>query len=200
MIAVSTSRLPPESLIVLEASDGLAVVVLGDPLAALELAERALSASLAGLPLSAGINHGAVQLMGNGNGARGMIGDGIAVAASVAEFASPSRLLISRSFREALAEAAPGREAALAGAGTFTDTGLRTHDLFRPDERAARGRGRRYAILSAAAALAVLGAGVAYRSSVEGRQQFVDGVIAKYRDTAAQGERTLRRWVEKVKF
>ena len=110
---------------VLDAADGVAVVVLRDPIGALRLAERALYAATAGLPLSVGINHGAVQLAGAGKGDEGLAGDGIAVAANVAEFAGPSALLVSRSFRDALADVQPGLEAQMLTAGTFTDAGLR---------------------------------------------------------------------------
>jgi len=199
VVAVTAAELPSASRIVLDASDGTAIVVLRNPQGALRLAERALTAAAAGLPLSAGINHGTVQPVGGRNG-EGMVGDGIAVAASIAELASPSRLLISRSFRDALADVTPGLEAALAVAGTFTDPGLRRHELYSLDKHRTRRRERRYVALSAAAAIAFLAAGVAFRVSVEGQQNVVDAVVAKYRDTAAQGEKYVRGWVEKVKF
>ena len=103
VVAVTSAELEPASRVLLDAADGVAVVVLDDPIGALRLAERALSAAAAGLPLSVGINHGAVQLAGAGKGDEGLAGDGIAVAANVAEFAAPSTLLISRSFRDASA-------------------------------------------------------------------------------------------------
>ena len=67
-----------------------------------------------------------------------MTGDGIAVAAAVAAFAPPAKVLSSRSFRDALAEVSPGDEAMLGPAGTFTDPGLRTHEVFSPDAGGAR--------------------------------------------------------------
>jgi len=200
VVAVTTAELAASSRIVLDASDGAAIVVLADPPGALRLAERALNAAAAGLPLSAGINHGAVRLAGNGKGDEGLVGDGIAVAANVAEFAAPSCLLISRSFRDALADAAPGLESSMLTAGTFTDPGLREHELFAPDPFAPRRRHRRYAALAVAAAIALVGAGAGVRISVEGQQRFVDRMETKYRDTAAQGERYLRGLVEKVRF
>jgi len=141
VVAVTTAELPVASRIVLDAADGIAVAVLGDPAGALRIAERSLAANSAGLPLCVGINHGAVQMAGDRAG-DGMIGDGIAVAASIADFSSPSRLLISRSFRDAMADAAPGLEAALSPAGTFNDAGLRTHELYSPDDRAPARRHR----------------------------------------------------------
>src|SRR3989441_9723724 len=193
VVAVTTAELAPASRIVLEASDGIAVVVVADPAGALRLAERAMAAVAAGMPLSIGINHGAVQTMRSD----GMVGDGIAVAASVADFTSPSRILISRSFRNALADAAPGREAALVPAGTFTDSGLRTHELFRPDQHAARRRARRYAALTTGAVAVLLAAGVAGPGSQGGPEKFVEGMLAAYPHTAAPGEEDVRRFVQK---
>lgn len=190
--AVTMAELDPASRIVLDASDGLAIVVLRDPEGALRLAERALTAAAAGLPLSAGINHGAVQLTGNGK-AEGMMGDGIAVAASVVQFAPPAQLRVSRAFRDALADAAPGSEASLVPKGTSTDSSLRRHELFARDGRAAGRRGRRYRALSVAAAVALVAAGVGWRISVEGQDAFVSGVMTK-------GERYMRGLVQKAKF
>jgi len=200
VVAVTAAELEPASRIVLDAADGAAVAVLRDPLGALRLAERALYAATAGLPLSVGINHGAVQLAGAGKGDEGLAGDGIAVAANVAEFAGPSALLISRAFRDALADVQPGFEAQMLTAGTFTDAGLRTHELFAPDHFAARRRSRRYAALSVAAAIALVGAGVGARIATEGQERFLDGMAAKYRDTAEQGKSYVQELVGKVKF
>jgi len=199
VVAVTTAELAPASRIVLDAADGAAIVVLGDPKGALRLAERALAATAAGLPLCVGVNHGAVQLAGGRDG-DGMIGDGIAVAASVAEFASPSRLLMSRSFRDAMADASPGLESGLFPAGVFTDAGLRTHELFSPDGRVAERRRTRFFALSVAAVIGLIGAGVAARVSAEGHQKFVEGVVIKIRQTIAQSERVLGGVIEKVRW
>src|SRR5712664_5769 len=130
VLAVTLAELPPENRIVLDTADGTVVAVLADPKEALRLAERALPAMAAGLPLCIGINHGTVQMASGRE--NGMIGDGIAVAASVAEFASPSRVLISRSFRDALSDITPGKEVGFSPAGVFIDGGLRTHELYFP--------------------------------------------------------------------
>ncbi|HKC39895.1 MAG TPA: hypothetical protein VKC15_10170, partial [Gemmatimonadales bacterium] len=166
VVAVSSAELALASRIVLDAADGTAIVVLGDPRGALHLAGRALAATAAGLPLCIGVNHGAVQ-MASVRDDDGMIGDGIAVAASVAEFASPARLLMTRSFRDAMADAAPGLESGLFPAGVFTDAGLRTHELFSPDGRVAERRRTRFFALAVAAVIGLVGAGVAARVSAE---------------------------------
>jgi class 3 adenylate cyclase len=207
VVAVTAAEIEPARRIVLDASDGVAVVVLGDPEAALRLGERALTAVSAGLPLSAGLNHGAVQLAENpgkggrkSRGAEGMAGDGIAVAASIAGFASPPQLLASRAFRDALADAAPGREAALVPAGTFTDAGLRAHEAFRPDARAPRRREWRYRGACVASALVLLGAGIAGRVAIEGRGPFMDAWAAKYQSASRQGQGYWRSFVKRVGF
>ena len=199
VVAVTAAELASASRIVLDAADGAAIVVLGDPRGALHLAGRALAATAAGLPLCIGVNHGAVQ-MASIRDDDGMIGDGIAVAASIAEFASPSRLLMTRSFREAMADASPGLESGLFPAGVFTDAGLRTHELFSPDGRVAERRRTRFFALAVAAAIGLVGTGVAARVSAEGHQKFVDGVVVKIRQTIAQGERVLGGLIEKVQW
>jgi len=207
VVAVTAAEIEPARRIMLDASDGVAVVVLGDPAAALRLGERALTAVAAGLPLSAGLNHGAVQIAESaGKGGRknrsaeGMAGDGIAVAASIAGFASPPQLFASRAFRDALADAAPGREAALVPAGTFTDAGLRAHEVFRPDARAPRRREWRYRGACVASALVLLGAGIGGRVAIEGREPFMDAWAAKYQSASRQGQGYWRSFIKRVGF
>jgi hypothetical protein len=178
VVAVTAAEIAPASRIVLDAADGVAVVVLDDPRGALRLAERALAAVAVGLPLSAGLNHGALELAGR-KGGEGMTGDGIAVAAAVAAFAPPAKVMSSRSFRDALAEVLPGREAMLGPAGTFTDPGLRTHEVFSPHASGLARRSRRYGAIAVLLAVALIGAGAAVRSSLPERAPFVDVVMEK---------------------
>jgi hypothetical protein len=185
VVAVTLPALEESSRVVLDAADGIALVVLGDPRGALRIAERTLAAGVAGLPLAIGITHGAVRQSGNGSG-EGLLGDGIAVAAAIAELAGPQKLLLTREFRHALADAAPGAEAAVAAAGTHTDASLRAHELYKPDPRAARSRARRYAAASVLAVLVLLGAGVAYRASIEGPQAYADRMSAVMKNGTAQ--------------
>ena len=178
VVAVTAAEIPPAGRVMLDSADGAAIVVLDDPRAALRLGERALTAVAAGLPLSAGLNHGALQLAGR-KGAEGMTGDGIAVAASVAAFAPAARLLASRAFRNALAQAAPGRESLLSPAGTFSDPGLRAHELFKPDEKAPARRSLRYTAAAVVVAVALVGGGIALRNS-NGQPPFVEAMMEKY--------------------
>jgi len=178
VIAVVTAEVPPASRLVLEAADGMAVVLLDDPQAALRVGTKALTAGAAGLPLAAGLNHGALQLSGR-KGGEGMTGDGIAVAANIADFAESSRLFASRAFCEALAEAAPGREALLRPAGTFKDAGLRSHEVFAPDTYGLVRRRRRYGAVALVLTIALAAGGMTWRAHT-GRPPFVDMVLAKY--------------------
>jgi hypothetical protein len=95
------------------------------------------------------------------------MGDGIAVAAAIAEVAGPQKLLLTKEFRDALADARPGAEAELVGAGTHTDASLRSHELYRHDARAPARRGRRYLAATALAVAALVGAGLAWRATYE---------------------------------
>lgn len=181
VVAVVLPQLEENARIVLDAADGMVLVVLDDPRTALALAERTLAAGAVGLPLSIGINHGAVKLSGKGKN-EGLLGDGIAVAAAIAELAGPQKLLLTRDFRQALEDAAPGAEAALAGAGTHTDASLRAHELYRTDPRGVLRRSRRYLAATVAAVIALAGAGVAQRVSIEGLDRYTERVTAQAKD------------------
>jgi len=187
VVAVTLPALEESGRLVLDAADGIALVVLGDARGTLRIAERTLAAGAAGLPLAIGITHGAVRQSGNGSG-EGLLGDGIAVAAAIAELAGPQKLLLTREFRHALADAAPGAEAAVAAAGTHTDASLRAHELYKPDPRAARRRSRRYAVASALTVLAFLGAGITYRVSIEGPHAYAHRVSAVMNNGTAQAK------------
>lgn len=191
VVAVTIAPLVPANRIVLEAADGAVVVVFGDPRGALGLAEQALAANAAGLPLAIGINYGAVQVESN-RSENAMIGDGIAVAASIAAFASAGGMLIARSFKEALADAAPGSEANLFAAGVFDDAALREHELFGLERQGAARRDKRLWALAWLAAIGIIGAGVTVRVTTEGEDVLIKTALVQVRAKAAQGERYLR--------
>jgi class 3 adenylate cyclase len=185
VVAVALPELKENARIVLDAADGIALVVLDDPRAVLALAGRTLAAGAVGLPLSIGINHGPVKHSGKGKG-EGLLGDGIAVAAAIAELAGPQKLLLTRDFRQALEDAAPGAEAALAVAGTHTDASLRAHELYRHDPLGAARRGTRYLAATVAAAIALAGAGIAFRVSVEGLDRYTNRMSAQAKDVVSR--------------
>jgi hypothetical protein len=185
VVAVALPELEENARIVLDAADGIALVVVDDPRAVLALAGRTLAAGAVGLPLAIGINHGPVKQSGKGKN-EGLLGDGIAVAAAVAELAGPQKLLLTKDFRQALEDAAPGAAAALAVAGTHTDSSLRAHELYRPDPHGAARRAARYLAATVAAVIALAGAGIAFRVSVEGLDRYTNRMSARAKDVVSR--------------
>ena len=181
VMAVALQDLRESSRLLLDAADGVALVVLDDPRAALALAQRTLAAGAVGLPLAIGINHGPVKQSGKGKN-EGLMGDGIAVAAGIAELAGAQKLVLTRDFRIALEDAAPGAEAVLTPAGTHTDPGLRAHELYQADPRGAARRGARYLAATFVVILALLGAGLAWRASTEGLASYAQRMRVQARD------------------
>lgn len=153
-LAVALLRVPVRLRIILDAPDGMAIAVLGNPVAALDIAQRCMSASAAGVSMAVAVNHGAIRLAPDGSGHQGLIGDAVGTAAAIAHFAGPARLFVSRSFREALAEFSPARAISIRPAGIFTDANVRTHELFAPDTTSAL---RRRKILAAIGAVMLIG-------------------------------------------
>ncbi len=153
-LAVSLDEFPAKSRVVLDAPDGVAVVVLDDPAAALDIAQRCSRVTAAGVPIAIAINHGAVRPAPDDEGLQGLIGDAIGTAAAIAHFAGAGRLIVSRTFRDALAAAAPHRAVCLRPAGVFTDANVRTHEVLSPDSTIP---GRRRKILAAVGAIAMVG-------------------------------------------
>src|SRR5438093_2881962 len=132
-------RVPTADRVVLDAEEGLAVVLFGDPARALDIAQALHAAGPD--PVQAGLNHGPLALTSRGADAR-VFGDGLTAAAAAARFAPPERLLVTQDFRRALEATAPERAAALAPAGEFTDTRVRLHSFYTPDPALASARRR----------------------------------------------------------
>src|SRR5690349_10384562 len=166
VVATGLSVLPDRDRIVLDTPDGIALVVLDNALGALKAAERCLDAA-AVLPLCIGAGHGAIAPVAGNGSFQGMLGDGLHSASVAASFATPAQLLATRSFREAVAQQEPVRQADLVRAGMFADASVRTHELFVMDRQARRQRRRRLMIAGAIGMVALLIAGgvgrLAYR-------------------------------------
>jgi len=186
-LAVSLLGCSPDIRIVLDAPDGVAVAVLGNPGAALNIAQRCMSVAAAGVPLAIAVNHGAIRLAPDAAGHQGLIGDAIGTAAAIAHFAGAARLFVSRSFRDALAESAPARAAGLRPAGVFTDANVRTHELLAPDPAAAIRRRKILAAVGAAAMIALVAAAAATRDGIR-RAVFADQPTAVAFDIRPDGD------------
>ena len=141
----------PADRAILDAEDGVALVLFGDPARALETIEALMAR---GEPLQAGLNFGPLALTAKGGDGR-VFGDGLASAAAAARFASPERPLITDEVRRALEATNPVRAATLAPAGDFTDTRVRMHSLYAVD-RSLRGAERRRILRQAVAGVAAI--------------------------------------------
>lgn len=171
VIRLAISDLPEADRIVLDASDGVAIVVLGNPMGALDAAERCLTGSV-DLPLCISVNHGPIMMTASGEDGPGLHGDGIYSAAIMAVFIMPSRVLTSHSFREALTERSPDRAATLRPAGSFSDATIRTHVLFTPDATIVARRRRRLMAIAAVCAVGFLAAGAGLRELIQTQEFF----------------------------
>ena len=165
-LAVALLGTDSRKRIILDAPDGVAIAVLDAPGVALDIADRWRSVYSAGVPVAIAINHGAVRMAPDESGQQGMIGDAVGTAAAIAHFAGPSRLFVSRSFREALAESQPSRAVCLRPAGVYTDANVRTHELFAPDPGAIFRRRKVIAAVGVAAMVAVAAAIFAFRAAI----------------------------------
>jgi hypothetical protein len=154
------ARIPADSRVVLDADDGLALVLFGDPAVALGVAQ-AFGAD-PDTAVQAGLNYGPLALTSRGSDAR-VFGDGLAAAAAAARFAEPGKLLVTQDFAKALGHHHPERAAALATAGDFTDTRVRLHSFYTPDARRGAMYRRKMLAYGAGGVAAILLAGVAGR-------------------------------------
>jgi PEGA domain len=172
-MAVSLDEFPARSRIVLDAPDGVAVVVLDDPAGALDIAQRCILVTAAGVPVAIAINHGAVRPAPDDEGMQRLTGDAIGTAAAIAHFAGAGRLIVSRAFRDALAASAPHRAVSLVPAGVFTDANVRTHEVLSPDPDVPRRRRMVLATVGAIAMIAFAASAVVFREDI--RQEVYAG-------------------------
>ncbi|HXF81113.1 MAG TPA: PEGA domain-containing protein [Usitatibacter sp.] len=148
--------------VVLDAEDGLALVLFGEPGRALEAA-RALQASRE-VPLQVGLNHGPLALAGEGAGER-VFGDGLTSAAAAARFAQPERLLVTQEFARALERRDPALAVQLENAGDFTDTRVRQRSFYTPQAKLASVYRRRMLAIGVLGVVAILSLGWAAREA-----------------------------------
>ncbi len=152
----AVDRLEAADRAVLDADDGIAIVIFGDPARALDVLDSLRDRD--GEPLQAGVNHGPLALTSKGAGAR-VFGDGLAGAAAAARFATPERPLVTDEYRRALEALHPSRAAGFSSAGDFTDTRVRLHSLYADDPA----RRRRTLVRAAGGVFAILLLGAAGR-------------------------------------
>ena len=161
VVAAALAGVDARSRVVLEAPDGAAVVILGDPAAALELAQR--SSTGAAVPVTVGLTHGSVRVA-SANTTPIVLGDAIAVADAVAAFSPKGRIAATRDFREALKRASPGAARLLTPAGTHTDARDRSYEVFFADRESADRQRKRWLATTAAWFAAIVAVGLAARA------------------------------------
>lgn len=156
-VKAALSGIAPATRVVLDADDGLAVVLFGEAADALDMAQTIHRQ--AGAPLQIGLGFGPLALSARGAESR-VFGDGLSGASAAARFATADKMLVTENFARALEAASPSRAAELAKAGEFTDTRVRMHSLYTPDLQRAALRKRRVAVATVAGVVVLLLAGV----------------------------------------
>ncbi len=174
--------MPTERCIVLDAPQGLVVALLDRPGAALAFAER-VQADAADFPMCIGINHGPVTIEKDINRGQALVGDGISAGLIMARAAAPTRMMATRSFREALQEDAPDSAARLVPAGIHTDEQVRSHELYTLGQVAAHSRRTRLAITGVAAFAGILALGVVARMALYGSWLRVTPAVIEFQVT-----------------
>ncbi|HET7728745.1 MAG TPA: PEGA domain-containing protein [Usitatibacter sp.] len=152
------ARVPASERIVLDAGDGLALVLFGDAERALDIAQQ-VQREPDGLPLQAGVAYGPLALTHAGAEPR-VFGDGLGGAAAAAGFAEPARMLVTDGFAKLLQATSPDRARELRDAGDFTDTRVRIHRFYAPDPELRAVRRRRIALYAVSGVVAILLIGV----------------------------------------
>jgi hypothetical protein len=125
LVTFAIRPLPVGARVVLDAPEGVAIVVLSGPEAALDLAKRSQFVA-EDLRLCIGVNYGPVTSALDGLRGPGLVGDGLTAAVTLSNAAKPGRFVASRSYREALKDADAGR---------VRELQLRAHELFALDWR-----------------------------------------------------------------
>jgi hypothetical protein len=152
---------PAADRIVLDAADGIALVIFGEPSRSLDIAQS-LRPGPDGEPLKVGLNHGPIAVTARDAGAM-VFGDGLGGAAAAAGFASDERVLVTAPFARMLEATRPDRAAELAPAGEYTDNRIRQHTFYTPEPRRLVARRNRLGAYALAGILGILLLGVAGR-------------------------------------
>lgn len=162
-VRAAIAGIPAGDRIVLDAADGMALVLFGEPVRALDLAQ-ALRAPAGEQPLAIGLNHGPLAVSERGTDAR-VFGDGLTAAAVAAGFAAEGRVLVTAPFAKMVEATRPDRAAELAPAGEFTDARVRLHAFYTPEPQRLVARRNRLAAYALAGMLAILLLGLAGRTA-----------------------------------
>lgn len=187
-VALATQQLAEASRVVLDIPDGMVIAVLARPQEAVDVAAQCQAAA-ADLPLCIGVNYGPVKLIADPAGAM-LFGDGILGAITLANLATRGRYLVSGPLFEALKASAPGRASEFSSVGEFTDTSVRSHELYTHDPQAANARKRRLMVVGGLILASGAGLGLGTRALVSGshRPAVIHFAIAPRGEVFLNGE------------
>jgi hypothetical protein len=160
VVADAMPEVRHDERIVADAPEGLAVVFLANPAAALKLAWSA-----EGDPEMApaiGLAHGPVRV------AQGtppvLYGDALLAAEGAARATNAGGVSATRDFRDALSRSRPGLRRLLARVGSAVDDHGRAFEIFRADVRTAARRRQRFFASAGIIAIAIIAAGFAIQA------------------------------------
>ena len=161
VVAAALPVLRAHEWIVLDASEGLAVVILANPRGALRFAWRA-GADPEAAP-AIGLAHGPVRI------AQGqppvLFGDALLAAEGAARATNRGEVMATRDFRDALTRSRPEMRRLLARTGTAVDDQGRAFEIFRADRRTATKRRRAFFTVAGVVAIAIVCAAIAIRAN-----------------------------------
>jgi len=134
MLAEALQGISQEDRIVIDAGDGAAICLLGDPEEAVFIT-NALRVAIAEhaypeFALRMGINLGPVKMAKDIHGRPNIIGDGINVAQRVMSFAQPNQILVSRSYYDIVSRISDEYERLFRYQGEHKDKHVRSHQVY----------------------------------------------------------------------
>jgi class 3 adenylate cyclase len=134
MLSEALQGISQDDRIVIDAGDGAAICLLGDPEEAVFIT-NALRVAIAEhaypeFALRMGINLGPVKMAKDIHGQPNIIGDGINVAQRVMSFAQPNQILVSRSYYDIVSRISDEYERLFRYQGEHTDKHVRAHQVY----------------------------------------------------------------------
>jgi hypothetical protein len=161
VIAAALPAMNAQEWIVIDASEGLAVVILANPRGALKFAWRALGDPE--IRPAIGIAHGPVRV------AQGtppvLYGDALLAAEGTARATARGEVLITRDYRDALTRSRPMMRRLLPRAGTAIDDQGRAFEIFRADHAVCMKRQKAFLTMAALIAAGIVTAAIAIRAN-----------------------------------
>jgi hypothetical protein len=134
MLSEALLGISQDDRIVIDAGDGAAICLLGDPEEAVFIT-NALRVAIAEhaypeFALRMGINLGPVKMAKDIHGRPNIIGDGINVAQRVMSFAQPNQILVSRSYYDIVSRISDEYERLFRYQGEHKDKHVRSHQVY----------------------------------------------------------------------